>query len=137
MNHENTRFVRDDYRLPDPSAYPYRMLPGKLAVAMDPPYEQIGELLMPECYTDEFGDVRNQRNRPDTGTVVGSGVSEVPVGARVIVKPDGGLYLPDPVRGPQDWVRMFGVPVQREDWEISEGIEYEDRWHDWIEAVIA
>jgi hypothetical protein len=66
----------------------FRVLPGRIAVLMDP---------IPDTFqgtTIYMPDGQHKgKYRPDTGTVIGSGVEGVSTGERVGVKPYDGLWL--------------------------------------------
>lgn len=146
MTKERLAFRRVmDYTLPvDPAAYGLTMLPGRVAVAMDPPFVESRGILIPRTCLDARGRARPFPMRPDSGTVIASGVDELPIGTRVVCAPSVGAYLDDWVRPPVDddgervyhWVRMFGLKIPLTEIEKTQGVRYLDAWHDSIEAVL-
>lgn len=83
----------------DEAADKITILPGKVAVIMDPPRLRSGEIIIP----DEVG----RKTRPDFGTVVASGIPSVAVGMRVAVRPYKGMWVEELVDGYQ--IRFYGV----------------------------
>jgi co-chaperonin GroES (HSP10) len=109
---------------------PYRLMPGKVAVRMDPERTQEGSILIPETVSG--------RLRPDSGTVIGVGPAKrlqsshvgqpitLSVGDRVLVRAYDGMWIDD--------VRFYGgahdngefVSVQW--WDQIVAVWHEGEW---------